>query len=331
MIFALLTILIIGLALYETGYGVTNTLFRSLRKQIIVQLTAAAAFFTTAFIVLPEAIASPAANAINLGFLGMIAYTATATIKDCRLVATASAIVGGLLFPVILYLTNTYLNTIQYVDLAGAGLVHFVGGVVALIASLYTSRVIGSRPGIVVRPYSATLGFLVLWAGWITYVGIISLPVLQSSTEMWVRGMVNMSTATAWGAVAAVAYMWTICGKVKMRTCTVGGLAGMVAMSADPFSSPFWGAIIIGAAGGIAAVITYGLLCKYKTVDQSNAISIHMIPGAFGVLITPLFNASAELGSQMMGLTVLMVVASSMGVVVCELHNLSKPNNLPHS
>lgn len=331
MIFALLTVLIIGLALYETGYGVTNTWFKSLRKQLIVQSSAAASFVLVAHSFFPESVLSPTSLAVNFGFLSMLAYIATATIRDCHLTAIASATVGGILFPLILHFTSSYLPSIHYVDHAGAGLIHFVGGIVAFIASLYASKVMNRSSGIVVRPYSATVGFLLLWAGWIAYVAVISAPVLQANVEMWLRGIINMSTATAWGAMSAVGYMWIACNQVKMRTCTVGGLAGMVAMSADPFSTPFWGAMVIGSLGGIAAVIVYGQLCKYKIADPSNAISIHLIPGGLGLMLVPIFNAEAFLTSQIMGASLLMMLASSMGVLVCEIHNLSKKSYPIHS
>ncbi len=326
MIFALLLTIVVGLALYETGYGVTNTLFRSLRKQLIVQGSAAVGLFANMVALgnLPEL--SPLNWAIQLGFLSMLAYTATATIKECHLTALASAVIGGLLFPLLLHMVgpNGYLTTLGFVDVAGAGIVHFVGGVVALFASVYTTHVIKKSQPIVIRPYSATVGFLILWAGWISYIALLSLPIMQSNAEVWLRGIVNMSSATAWGAVSAVVYMWLASGRVKMRTCTVGGLAGMVAMSADPFTAPLWGAAIIGGLGGLAATITYGYLCKFKVSDPSNGISIHMVPGLLGLLIIPMFSTAA-FTSQLVGASVLLVLAGTMGVVACEVHNMTKP------
>lgn len=329
MVFALLAVLVIGLALYETGYGVTNTWLKSLRKQAIVQTSAAAAFFISGHFFLPSVYTSTFSLFVNLGFLSMLAYIATATIRSCYLTAAASAIVGGVLFPIMIDFAgpNGYFVSIEYVDAAGAGIVHFVGGIVALIASMYTSKIKRSDLPIVIRPYSATLGFLILWAGWIAYIGIISLPVLQSVPDLWIKGLVNLSTATAWGALAAVCYMYSVCGQVKMRTCTVGGLAGMVAMSADPFTVPFWGAAVIGMLGGLLATWTYGILCRFKVLDPSNAISIHMLPGLIGVLLVPIFHHGAHFTSQIVGLSVLALLASSMGVVICELHNLTKTHS----
>lgn len=111
-----------------------------------------------------------------------------------------------------------------------------------------------------------------------------------------------------------------------MRTCTVGGLAGMVAMSADPFAAPLWGAALIGALGGVAATFAYGLLCKFKVSDPNNGISIHMIPGLMGLLVAPLFS-SALFVSQAFGAAILLILAGTMGVVVCEVHNLTKHTN----
>lgn len=332
MVFALLVVLIIGLALYETGYGVTNTWFKSLRKQVIVQLSAAMTFFGVAYMFLPSLYDSPGSLVTNLGFLSMLAYIATATIRSCHLTAIASAIVGGVLFPVLVYFSGQhgYFSTIQYVDNAGAGVVHFVGGLIALIASLYTSKITKLTHPILVRPYSATLGFLVLWGGWLTYIGIISLPILQADPNIWLKGLINLSTATAWGALSAVGFMWLARGKAKMRTCTVGGLAGLVAMSAAPFVAPFWVALVLGCLGGLSATWVYGWLCKYKIADPSNAISIHLLPGLLGALSVPLYNMDAFFTSQVVGLSVLALIASSMGVVICEVHNLTKPtSNVP--
>lgn len=324
MILVLLTVLIIGLALYETGYGATNTWLKSLRKQVVVQVSAISAFIASVHFTSPNASLRIEELTVIFGFLSMLAYIATATVQNCKLTAFASAITGGVLFPILLYVTSSFLPSIGYIDTAGSGLIHFVGGVVALVASVYTTKVLGRDPGVVVRPYSATVGFLILWAGWIAYVGIITAPVLKASTALWIHGLINMSTATAWGAAIATGYMWFRCGYVKMRTCTVGGLAGMVAISADPFSVPFWVAAIIGMIGGIAATFVYGLLRRFGVVDQSNAVSIHLLPGLIGALIVPMYNIGAHLTSQIVGLSLLFVLATSLGVIICEIHNLTK-------
>lgn len=331
MIFALLAVLIIGLALYETGYGVTNTLFKSLRKQAVVQISAVASFLVSMHFWWPAQIADINTLSVTVGFLSMLAYISTCSIRECHLTALASSAVGALLFPLILHFTQTYFNAINFVDTAGAGLVHFVGGTIALVTGFYTTKVMRKDQGIVIRPISATVGFLILLVGWIAYVGLISAPVLQSGVETWIKGLVNMSTATAWGAVAAVIYMLLARGHVKMRTCTVGGLAGMVAMSADPFSAPFWVAALIGSLGGLAAVMTYGLMCRFKIVDQSNTVSIHLLPGLIGVLSVPFVNSAAFFASQITGLALLVILAISMGVAVCEIHNLSKTSYRSHS
>lgn len=330
MVFVLLAVLIIGLALYETGYGVTNTWFKSLRKQTIVQASAISAFLVACHFFLPNLYNTPSALIINLGFLSMLSYIATATIRDCHLTAIASAVIGGLLFPVLVHFSGSigYFSTIKYIDNAGSGVVHFVGGAIALIASLYTSKIKKSVHPIVVRPYSATLGFLVLWLDWLAYVGVISIPVLQADPNLWIKGLINLSTATAWGALAAVAYMWLVRGRAKMRTCTVGGLAGLVIMSASPFAAPFWAAALIGAVGGLAATMMYGFLCKHDIADPSNAISIHLLPGFIGALIVPLYNSEAFFTSQISGLSVLTFLATSMGVVICEVHNLTKSSRV---
>lgn len=326
MVFALLAVLIIGLALYETGYGVTNTWFKSLRKQTIVQTSAISAFFASAYFFLPHLHNNLSSLVINVGFLSMLAYIATATIRSCHLTAIASAVIGGLLFPVLVHFSGPfgYFSTIQYTDAAGSGVVHFVGGLIALVASMYTSKVKKTSHPIVVRPYSATIGFLVLWLGWLAYIGIISVPVLQTDPNVWLKGLINLSTSTAWGALAAVAYMWLVRGKAKMRTCTVGGLAGLVIMSASPFAAPFWVAALLGIAGGLSATVVYGILCKHNIADPSNAISIHLVPGFLGALSVPLYNIDAFFTSQISGLSVLTFIASSMGVVICEIHNLTK-------
>src|SRR5690606_38943434 len=96
---------------------------------------------------------------------------------------------------------------------------------------------------------------------------------------------------------------------------------GMVAMSADPFNIPIWGAIVLGTIGGIFATICYGTLRHFKIGDPTNAISIHLLPGLFGVLTVPFFNSDALLGSQFLGILALVGLATCISVFVCELHN----------
>lgn len=331
MLFTLLGVLIIGLALYETGYGVTNTFSRALQKQILVQSTAALTFILTTHLFLPASYSAATSLFVNLGFVCMLSYIVTATIESKRLMMMCSIITGGLLFPLILQMTEPlgYFTQIEYVDNAGSGLVHFVGGLAALLVSVYTSRKTTSSSPIVVRPYPATLGFLVVWIGWITYVGLISAPIFKMNSNVWLMGIVNMSTSTAWGAVAAISYMWIVCGRIKMRTCTVGGLAGMVAMSADPFSGPVWTAMLIGTVAGISATLCYGWLRYFKMNDPVNAISIHLLPGLIGILSVPFFNFEATIVAQAVAAITLLGIGTCMGVFICELHTISPSKNVP--
>jgi Amt family ammonium transporter len=183
-----------------------------------------------------------------------------------------------------------------YVDFAGSGVVHAVGGFLALAGS----AVIGPRRGKynadgsvnTIPPHSipmAVLGCFILAFGWFGFNGGSSL----SAGDLRIAIVVaNTMLASATGAVAAM--FWSQrkrrFGKPDPGMAVNGMLAGLVAITAPcAFVSPPL-ALLIGTIAGVLVVESCLFFEKRAKIDDPvGAISVHGINGLWGLIALGLF------------------------------------------
>jgi Amt family ammonium transporter len=227
-----------------------------------------------------------------------------------------------------------------YLDFAGSGVVHAVGGWTALAGAL----VLGPRLGKFNKDGSAnaipghnlilaTLGTFILAFGWF---GFNPGSTLGAAGNGNLRiGMVAVVTMLAGmsGSVVAMAITWTKSGKPDAGMMINGLLAGLVAITAPSgFVSPASGVVIGGIAGAIVVYAVSFFENVLKVDDPVGAISVHGVNGLWGQIalgifadgtanyggLAPkgaLFGDWGQLGAQLIGAAVCFIWAFGMAFV----------------
>lgn len=191
-----------------------------------------------------------------------------------------------------------------YVDFAGSGVVHAVGGVAALAGALVLGPLIG-KYGPDGKPKAipahnvpmAMLGCFILLFGWF---GFNAASTLASSDIRFATVATNTAIAGAVGAVTAMYWITFRTGKPDPGMQVNGMLAGLVAITAPcAFIGP-WAAIVIGLVAAII-VIEAAMFIERKGIDDPvGAIAVHGVGGIFGVLCVGLF-ANGDYGAAWNG------------------------------
>ncbi len=185
------------------------------------------------------------------------------------------------------------------VDFAGSGVVHAMGGIIALAGAM----VIGPRIGKYVngRPQAipghdipmVVLGTFILAFGWFGFNPGSTL----AGTDLRISYIV-VNTMLA-SITAAIAAMLTLQAKgLKPDTSMLcnGMLAGLVAITAPcAFVDP-WGAAVIGVIAGILVVLSVFFFEARGVDDVVGAISVHGVNGLWGVLSVGIF-ATGQYGA----------------------------------
>ena len=183
-----------------------------------------------------------------------------------------------------------------YVDFAGSGVVHAVGGLCALAGAIVLGPRLGkyNRDG-TVNPMPAhhipmaLLGAFILAFGWFGFNPGSTLGVSGGGLNR--VGIVAVATmlAGAGGALSATCYMILKTGKPDPTMIANGLLAGLVAITAP---SGFVGAnagFIIGAIAGVLVCAAVAFFDKLRIDDPVGAISVHGVCGLFGVMCVGIF------------------------------------------
>ena len=181
-----------------------------------------------------------------------------------------------------------------YVDFAGSGVVHAMGGVAALAGALVLGARIGKyAPDGKPRTLAAhnipmaMLGTFILLFGWF---GFNAASTFAATDVRFAVVAVNTALAGAFGATAAMFYAMRRLGKPDPGMMANGMLAGLVAITAPcAFVQP-WAAAVIGILAGVI-VIESILFFERKGIDDPvGAISVHGVGGIFGVLCIGIFS-----------------------------------------
>ncbi|MDP5359459.1 MAG: ammonium transporter [Paracoccaceae bacterium] len=200
-----------------------------------------------------------------------------------------------------------WLSEMGFYDFAGSTIVHAAGGFAALAGAIILGARIGKyKDGKVVpMPGSnlalATLGTFILWLGWFGFNGGSQLAAgtVGDITDVG-RIFANTNMAAAAGAVAALILSQVLYKKPDLTMVLNGALAGLVSITASPLEPTLFGALWIGAVGGLIVVFAVPMLDKFKIDDVVGAIPVHLIAGFWGTMVVPVY-ADASFGTQFIG------------------------------
>ncbi len=217
-----------------------------------------------------------------------------------------------------------------YLDFAGSGVVHAVGGWTALAGAM----VLGPRLGKFNRDGSpnampghnlnmAALGTFILAFGWFGFNPGSTLGASGNGNLRIGEVAVVTMLAGAAGSVTAMAYGWVEKRKYDPGYMMNGLLAGLVAITAPSgWVSPI-SAVVIGGIAGVLVVVAMAFFERVMHVDDPvGAISVHGVNGLWGQLALGLFaDGTANYGGlQAKGLLFGdggQFVAQLVGGVVC--------------
>jgi ammonium transporter, Amt family len=187
-----------------------------------------------------------------------------------------------------------------YVDFAGSGVVHAMGGFAGLAGALVLGPRIG-KYGADGKPRTlaghsipmAFLGTFILLVGWF---GFNAGSTLAATDLRFTVVAVNTAIAAAFGATIAMFYcMWRM-GKPDPGMMANGMLAGLVAITAPcAFVQP-WAAAVIGSIAAVIVVESVFFFERVGVDDPVGAISVHGTCGIWGVLCIGIF-ADGRYGS----------------------------------
>jgi ammonium transporter, Amt family len=185
------------------------------------------------------------------------------------------------------------------VDFAGSGVVHSMGGVIALVGGL----LIGPRIGKYVngKPQAipghsipmVCVGTFILAFGWFGFNPGSTL----AGTDLRISFVVvNTMLAGTMSALSCMAWLMLKGLKPDPSMMCNGMLAGLVAITAPCAFVNTTGASVIGAIAGVLVVEAVFFFDRMGVDDVVGAISVHGVNGLFGVISVGLF-ATGEYGA----------------------------------
>ena len=235
-----------------------------------------------------------------------------------------------------------------YVDFAGSGVVHAVGGVAALAGAIVLGPRIG-KFGADGKPRAlpghhipmAMLGTFILLFGWF---GFNAASTFAATDVQFATVATNTAIAGAFGAITAMFWITKRTGKPDPGMMANGMLAGLVAITAPcAFVAP-WAAAVIGVIAAVLAIETVFIVeRKFKIDDPVGAIAVHGVNGSFGVIAVGIFSNGSygagwngspsagiegiikgdwgQLGAQLLGLAVIWTVIFGISFAFFKIQN----------
>lgn len=243
------------------------------------------------------------------------------------------------------YTADPIFGSSGFIDFAGSGVVHAVGGCAALMGAW----VLGPRArrfefdseGRVVKvndipAHNTTyigLGVFILWFGWYGFNTGSTLGIAEGISGNAAKVCVNSTIGAASGCVMAAVWSRVFGGKFDVFLIMNGALVGLVAITAGCCTVEPWGAFIIGC-GSIPVFVGFSkLLLKVGIDDPLEASPMHMGGGIWGVLATGMFStregikeafnldndavhSGLQFGTQLLGMVCIMAWTMSITFIL---------------
>ena len=215
-----------------------------------------------------------------------------------------------------------------FIDFAGSGVVHMLGGVVALVGSI----VVGPRTNRWDAAYENDFvpsnvpkvleGALFLWVGWYGFnTGSTGAMSTISDARRAYNAAVTTTCSAFCGGMAAGAIEYVRCNGQSLDILAVanGILSGLVAINAGADTLPVYISFVVGLVAGAVYVGVARLLLWLRIDDVVNATAVHGGSGLWGLLALGLFEPkrglfpsgdAALLGAQALGALTIGAIAA---------------------
>jgi ammonium transporter, Amt family len=180
-----------------------------------------------------------------------------------------------------------------YVDFAGSGVVHAMGGIAGLAGAIVLGPRLGrydkdgkprTLPGHHIP--MAMLGTFILLFGWFGFNAASTFAATDSALAIVAT---NTAIAAAFGATAGMFWIMFRSGKPDPGMMANGMLAGLVAITAPCYFVQPWHSAIIGTIAAIIVIEAIAFFERKGVDDPVGAISVHGVGGIWGVLCVGIF------------------------------------------
>jgi Amt family ammonium transporter len=243
----------------------------------------------------------------QVNFLFQVAFCATAATIVSGSVAGRikfpayliyTAVISGLIYPIsgMWMWGYGWLFDMGFKDFAGSVVVHTVGGMAGLAGAIALGPRIGKfvngkampMPGHNI-PYAA-LGVFILLIGWYGFNPGSQLAFTgMTNTDTIMLVAVNTTLAACTGALTSMAFSWAAYKKPDLTFSLNGGLAGLVAITANCHCVTNSSALIIGGIAGVLVCLACIALDKLQIDDPVGAFPVHGVCGVWGGIATGVF------------------------------------------
>ena len=239
-------------------------------------------------------------------FAATAATIVSGTIAErCQFVAyfVYSILITGWVYPPVSHWawdcdTPGFLCEWGYADFAGSGVVHLLGGVCGLVATILIKPRHGrfdndgnplDMPGHSV-PLAGLGGFILLF-GFLAFNGGSQAAIAnEGDAETVARGVVNTILGGCGAGLTVLFLSKFLLGASWSYLLTLNGaLTGMVAMCGGCNVYQPWAAIVVGCIGGAAYCCGHSLMLKMKLDDPLDAVAVHGFGGVVGIICVPIF------------------------------------------
>ena len=204
----------------------------------------------------------------------------------------------GVIYPVVTHWVwsgQGWLGDLGFIDFAGSGVVHMVGG----FAALAGVQIVGPRIGKydengnpqVIPGSSMVAGALGVFIVWFVWYGFKVGSALAAVDVNLAAIAVTTTLSAAAGSITAM-YTSMISGKPNVGMTLNGALAGLVGITAGCANVNNLGAVLIGLVSGVLVVYSINFLEKRGIDDAVGAISVHGICGIWGVIAVAIFDTA---------------------------------------
>ena len=204
----------------------------------------------------------------------------------------------GVIYPIVTHWVwsgQGWLGDLGFIDFAGSGVVHMVGG----FAALAGVQIVGPRIGKYdddgnpqVIPGSSmvagALGVFILWFGWYGF----NVGSALAAVDVNLAAIAVTTTLSAASGSITAMYTSMISGKPNVGMTLNGALAGLVGITAGCANVNNLGAVLIGLVSVVLVVYSINFLEKRGFDDAVGAISVHGICGIWGVLAVAIFDTA---------------------------------------
>ena len=204
----------------------------------------------------------------------------------------------GLIYPIVTHWVwsgQGWLGDLGFIDFAGSGVVHMVGGFAALAAVTVVGPRIGKfddqgsplpLPGS--SMVAGALGVFILWFGWYGF----NVGSALAAVDVDLASIAVTTTLSAAAASISAMYTSMISGKPDVSMTLNGALAGLVGITAGCANVNNLGAVLIGLVSGVLVVYSINFIEKKGFDDAVGAISVHGVCGAWGVIAVAIFDTN---------------------------------------